>query len=86
MMMIMCTYQDIHPKGHHDHGNQEVCDRQGDNKVVSDRVQGPFAHHRHDDQHVAEQGQQREDKQQQRPIVVLDWRGGEERTKTKKGR
>lgn len=83
---IMCTYQDIHSKGHHDHCDQQIRDRQGDNKVVGHCVQRPFPHHRHYDQHVAEEGQEGKENQRQCPVVVLDWNEDKKMARTEKGR
>lgn len=57
----------------HDHErHQEVGQRQADDEVIGDGLQGAFAAHADYDQHVAEQGEYGEHDQSESPIVFHD--------------
>jgi len=67
----LATYQKVDSKWHHDHGDQEIGDGQRDYKIIRDRLQGALAAHGQDDQDVAEEGQDGEQNQDERPVVVV---------------
>lgn len=71
-LIVLPTYQDVHSKGHDDHSYEQVSDCKRYDKVVGDRVQRSLPTHGQNDEHVAEQRQEGEQDQQQRPIVVLN--------------
>jgi len=68
---IEVTYQKIDSKWHHDHGDQEIGDGQRDYKIIRDCLQRALAAHGQDDQDVAEEGQDGEQDQDERPVVVV---------------
>lgn len=68
------TYQHIDGERHDDDGYEQIGQRQRHYEVVRDGLQSPFAAHGQYHEHVAEQGQDREEHQDQAPVVVVVWK------------
>jgi len=69
---VVVTHQHVDGERHYHEGDQQVGQRQADDKVIGDGLQGPFPAHADYDQHVAEQREYREHDQPERPIVLDD--------------
>lgn len=67
-----CTHQNVDGERHDHEGDQQIGQRQTDDKVIGDGLQGPFPAHTDYYQHVAEQREYWEHDQPERPIVLDD--------------
>ena len=64
------AYRDVNGERHHQSGDQQIGDGQTDDEVVGGRLEGPLPVNAQNDQHVAENGQQREEEEQKGPEVL----------------
>lgn len=73
MCKNVISYQYVNGKRHHDDGDQQIGQRQRHDKVVGDRLQGALSVHGKNDQHVAEQRENGEQQQNERPVAEVGW-------------
>jgi len=67
-----CTHQHVDGERHDHEGDQQICQRQTDDKVIGDGLQGSFPAHADYYQHVAKQREYWEHDQPKCPIVLDD--------------
>lgn len=67
-----CTHQHVDGERHDHEGDEQIGQRQADDKIIGDWLQGPFPAHADNYQHVTEQREYWEHDQPERPIVLDD--------------
>ena len=69
-ILFNVTHQNVDRKGHHDHRDQHVGQRQTDDKVIRCCLQSAFSTHTEYNQHIPEEREYGKEDQHQRPVVV----------------
>lgn len=71
--MWYSTHQHIDGKRHDGNGDQHVGQRQRDDEIVGDRSQCALPIDGKNNEHIAEQRQNGEQQQDQRPVAIFSW-------------
>lgn len=69
-MWLKGTDQDVDGEGHHEDRNEQICQCKRHNEVVGDGLEGSLAVHRQNDEDISKEREEREQHEDERPIIT----------------